>query len=78
LFSGGFLSREANQKNPSPLDIPFGGMDNHAMDWRDWDVLCHVVDHGGFTAAARALGHPKSTLSAAVRRLETDVGLRLL
>jgi DNA-binding transcriptional LysR family regulator len=48
------------------------------MDWRDWDMFCHVVDHGGFTAAARALGQPKSTLSAAVRRLESDVGLRLL
>ena len=48
------------------------------MDWRDWDVFCHVVDHGGFTAAARVLGHPKSSLSAAVQRLETDVGLRLL
>jgi DNA-binding transcriptional LysR family regulator len=53
-------------------------MDNHAMDWRDWDVFCHVVDHGGFTAAARVLGHPKSSLSAAVQRLEADVGLRLL
>ena len=53
-------------------------MDNHTMDWRDWDVFCHVVDHGSFTAAARVLGHPKSSLSAAVQRLETDVGLRLL
>src|SRR6185437_4318155 len=66
------------QENPFSLDIPFGWMDNHAMDWRDWDVFCHVVDHGGFTAAARVLGHPKSSLSAAVQRLEADVGLRLL
>ena len=48
------------------------------MDWRDWDVFCHVVDHGGFAAAARVLRHPKSSLSAAVQRLEADVGLRLL
>ena len=40
------------------------------MDWRDWELFCEVVEHGGFSAAARALGHPKSSLSAAVQRLE--------
>jgi len=48
------------------------------MDWRDWELFCEVVQHGGFSAAARALGHPKSTLSAAVQRLETNLGLRLI
>jgi len=48
------------------------------MDWRDWELFCEVVQHGGFSAAARVLGHPKSTLSAAVQRLETNLGLRLI
>src|ERR1700758_1016483 len=48
------------------------------MEWRDWEVFCEVVEHGGFTAAARVLGHPKSSLSAAVQRLEANLGLRLI
>ncbi|MBX9651081.1 MAG: LysR family transcriptional regulator [Xanthobacteraceae bacterium] len=48
------------------------------MDWRDWELFCEVVQHGGFSAAARVLGHPKSTLSAAVQRLESNLGLRLI
>src|SRR5260370_22566048 len=48
------------------------------MDWRDWDLFCEVVQHGGFSAAARVLGHPKSSLSAAVQRLESNLGLRLI
>ena len=48
------------------------------MDWRDWELFCEVVQHGGFSAAARALGHPKSSLSAAVQRLEGQLGLRLI
>src|ERR1700744_2992286 len=53
-------------------------MDNPAMDWRDWELFCEVVQHGGFSAAARILGHPKSSLSAAVQRLEGQLGLRLI
>jgi DNA-binding transcriptional LysR family regulator len=48
------------------------------MDWREWELFCQVVEHGGFSAAARALGYPKSSLSAAVQRLETHLGLRLI
>ena len=48
------------------------------MNWDDFDAFCRVVDHGGFTAAARALDRPKSSLSAAVARLETQMGTRLL
>jgi DNA-binding transcriptional LysR family regulator len=47
------------------------------MDWRDWELFCEVVQHGGFSAAARVLGHPKSSLSAAMQRLESNLGLRL-
>jgi DNA-binding transcriptional LysR family regulator len=53
-------------------------MDNRTMEWRDWELFCEVVQHGGFTAAARVLGHPKSSLSAAVQRLESQLGLRLI
>lgn len=48
------------------------------MNWDDFDAFCQVVDHGGFSAAARALDRPKSSLSASVSRLETQLGTRLL
>jgi DNA-binding transcriptional LysR family regulator len=37
-----------------------------------------VVSHGGFAAAARAQGTPKSSLSRRVRDLEEKLGVRLL
>ncbi|WBY00001.1 LysR family transcriptional regulator [Ramlibacter tataouinensis] len=48
------------------------------MNWDDFDAFCQVVDHGGFSAAARALERPKSSLSASVARLEAQLGTRLL
>lgn len=48
------------------------------MNWDDFDAFCQVVEHGGFTAAARALDRPKSSLSACVARLEEQLGTRLL
>jgi DNA-binding transcriptional LysR family regulator len=48
------------------------------MNWDDFDAFCQVVDHGGFSAAARALERPKSSLSALVARLELQLGTRLL
>lgn len=48
------------------------------MNWDDFDAFCQVVDHGGFTAAARVLDRPKSSLSASVARLEEQLGTRLL
>jgi DNA-binding transcriptional LysR family regulator len=48
------------------------------MNWDDFDAFCQVVDHAGFTAAARALDRPKSSLSASVSRLEAQLGTRLL
>jgi DNA-binding transcriptional LysR family regulator len=48
------------------------------MNWDDFDAFCQVVDHGGFTAASRALDRPKSSLSASVSRLEEQLGTRLL
>jgi DNA-binding transcriptional LysR family regulator len=48
------------------------------MDWNDVEAFCCVIERGGFTAAAKALGRPKSSLSASVSRLETELGARLL
>ena len=44
------------------------------------DILCFaaVVEHNGFSAAARALGRPKSSISRQVDRLEARLGVRLL
>jgi DNA-binding transcriptional LysR family regulator len=48
------------------------------MNWDDFEAFCNVVEHGGFSAAARALDRPKSSLSASVARLEEQLGSRLL
>lgn len=48
------------------------------MNWDDFEAFCQVVEHGGFTAAARALDRPKSSLSVCVTRLEEQLGNRLL
>src|SRR5690348_16580497 len=72
------LVHESAPENGICLDTLSSGMDNPAMDWRDWELFCEVVAHGGFSAAARVLGHPKSSLSAAVQRLESQLGLRLI
>jgi DNA-binding transcriptional LysR family regulator len=41
-------------------------------------VFVRVVETGSFTAAARALGLPKSSVSRSVSRLELELGVRLL
>ncbi len=48
------------------------------MNLRRAALFVSVVDHGGFTAAARALGLPKSALSTAVSALEDELGVRLM
>lgn len=48
------------------------------MNWDDFDVFCHVVEHKSFTAAADAMQRPKSSISASVVRLEAALGSRLL
>ena len=48
------------------------------MDWDDLDIFCHVIDHGSFSGAARVLHRPKSSVSAAVARLEGRLGARVI
>lgn len=47
-------------------------------DLNDLYYFAAVVDHGGFAAAERALGIPKSRLSRRISALETELGVRLL
>jgi DNA-binding transcriptional LysR family regulator len=44
----------------------------------DLAFFAHVVDHGGFAAAERATGVPKSRLSRRIAALEERLGVRLL
>jgi DNA-binding transcriptional LysR family regulator len=52
--------------------------DLRTMNLRRLQLFVRVADEGGFTAAARALGVPKSAVSSAVARLEEELGARLL
>ncbi len=48
------------------------------QDLNDLYYFSAVVDHGGFAAAERALGIPKSRLSRRISQLEEELGVRLL
>lgn len=47
-------------------------------DLNDLYYFVMVVEHGGFAAAGRALGQPKSKLSRRIAQLEEDLGVRLI
>lgn len=47
-------------------------------DLNDLYYFTQIVEHGGFSAAARALGLPKSKLSRRLQHLEDRLGARLL
>ena len=47
-------------------------------DLNDLQFFAVVVEHGGYAAAERALGIPKSRLSRRITQLENDLGVRLL
>jgi DNA-binding transcriptional LysR family regulator len=44
----------------------------------DWSYFVHAVEAGGFTAAGRRLGCPKTTVSKRVAALEARLGVQLL
>ncbi len=48
------------------------------MDLNEMLVFTRVVQAGSFTAAARQLGMPKSSVSKKVSDLENRIGARLL
>jgi len=48
------------------------------QDLNDMLYFAEVVERGGFAAAGRALGLPKSRLSRRVAELEARLGVRLL
>jgi DNA-binding transcriptional LysR family regulator len=48
------------------------------LNLNDLLVFVQVVNHGGFAAAGRALGIPKSTLSKRLSELEKVIGVRLV
>lgn len=48
------------------------------QDLNDLYLFAQVVEHGGFAAAGRAVGIPKSKLSRRVGELETRLGVRLI
>ena len=39
---------QASAESRFPLDTPYGWMDNPVMEWRDLELFCEVVQHGGF------------------------------
>ncbi len=53
-------------------------MSGALQDLNDLYFFAAVVEHGGFSAAGRALGLPKSRLSKRVSQLEERLGVRLL
>lgn len=48
------------------------------QDLNDLAFFVQVVEHGGFAAAGRALGQPKSKLSRRIALLEARLGVRLI
>jgi len=61
------------------LDTPFLWWDSASMlDINDLRVFEKVAAHRSFSAAARALELPKSSVSRSIARLETELGTRLL
>jgi DNA-binding transcriptional LysR family regulator len=48
------------------------------QDLNDLYYFAEVVAHGGFAAASRAIGQPKSKLSRKVADLESQLGVRLI
>ncbi|MBB5209394.1 LysR substrate-binding domain-containing protein [Chiayiivirga flava] len=59
---------------PELPPMPGGPLD----DLNDLRFFAAIAEHGGFSAAARALGLPKSRLSKRIASLEDRLGVRLL
>lgn len=53
-------------------------MNGDELDLNDLKLFALVVEHGGYAAAERASGVPKSRLSRRIAHLEADFGVRLI
>ena len=53
-------------------------MNGDELDLNDLKLFALVVEHGGYAAAERASGVPKSRLSRRIAQLEVDFGVRLI
>lgn len=53
-------------------------MTGGGLDLNDLKLFALVVEHGGYAAAERASGVPKSRLSRRIAQLEQDLGVRLI
>ncbi|GIX38434.1 MAG: transcriptional regulator [Silanimonas sp.] len=53
-------------------------MTGSSLDLNDLKLFALVVEHGGYAAAERASGVPKSRLSRRIAQLEQDLGVRLI
>jgi DNA-binding transcriptional LysR family regulator len=60
------------------VDTLYSAPDNRRVNWDDYDVFCRVIECGGFSAAARQMDRPRSSVSASVMRLEQQLKARLL
>lgn len=48
------------------------------MKWDHYEIFCRVAELGNFSAAAKTLKRPKSSVSNAVAHLEAELNVRLL
>jgi DNA-binding transcriptional LysR family regulator len=60
------------------VDVLFQIWNDPGMQLSDLRIFLRVLDSGSLSGAARATGLPKSSISRALNRLETDVGAALL
>ena len=62
------------------MTLLFRIQDNDGLmqDLNDLYYFVHIVDNGGFAAASRALGEPKSKLSRRLAQLEERLGVQLV
>ena len=67
--------RRASQRN---LDNAFQVWNGAGMEFADIRAFVRIADEGGVSAAARALGAPKSSVSRSLARLEESVGAVLI
>jgi DNA-binding transcriptional LysR family regulator len=51
---------------------------SEAMNLNDLQIFVQAIESGGFTAAGKRLGIPKSTISKRVAELEAQLGVRLI